>query len=185
MKNSIENILKNDNGQFDVEKTPQGHQNRFFEKLKAQEEVITIKNKKVTWWKPLTIAASFAVLFTVGSLFFNDNTVPQEAELASVSVEMQQTQSFFTTAINEELKTLKSYNDPELKEIINETLTEIEALEAQYKILKVDLLQSGNDKRVVTAMIANFQNRIELLQEVINTIEDIKNQKNNTDEITL
>ncbi len=183
MKDSIEHILNNDNGQFDVEETPQGHQNRFFDKLKAQENAIEKTSKKTNWWKPLSIAASIAVIVAVGSLFFNK--APKDAELSSVSIEMQETQSFFTTAINKELETLKSYDDPELKQIINETLTEIESLEAQYKNLKVDLLQSGNDKRVVTAMIANFQNRIELLQGVIDIIEDIKIQKNNKDEITL
>ena len=52
-------------------------------------------------------------------------------------------------------------------------------------ILKKDLVESGNDKRVIYAMITNFQNRIDLLQNVINTIEEIKTLKETENETTI
>ena len=41
-----------------------------------------------------------------------------------------------------------------------------------------DLLESGNDKRVIHAMIQNFQQRIDLLSEVLEQIENIKSLNN-------
>jgi cobyric acid synthase len=53
------------------------------------------------------------------------------------------------------------------------------------KLLKTDLVDSGNDKRVVYAMIKNFQNRIELLEQVIEKIEEVKNLNTNKNENTI
>ena len=98
---------------------------------------------------------------------------------------MEETQSFFTTVINEELETLKSFENEDTEILIHDTLGRLEALESEYDGLKIDLVNSGNDKRVISAMITNFQNRIDLLQEVIKTIEEIKTLKANKNETTI
>ena len=51
----------------------------------------------------------------------------------------------------------------------------LSALIDHYDQLKSDLANSGQDKRVVYAMINNFQNRIDLLQQVLEHIDAIKN----------
>ena len=101
----------------------------------------------------------------------------QEADLASVSEEMKTTQSFFTSTINNELTRLKSYSTPETEALVNDALNQIGQLEYKYQKLKTDLVTSGNDKRVVYAMISNFQTRIDLLTQVIETLEELKTSK--------
>ena len=51
-----------------------------------------------------------------------------------------------------------------------------------YEKLKLDLTSSGEDKRVIYAMITNFQNRIDLLENVLEQIEEIKQLKNSNNE---
>jgi hypothetical protein len=179
-KDKIEELFNNLEGGFDIHKTPSGHKERFLDKLIEAEKPSAVK---LSWWKPLSIAASIAVLIAVGSTFMKTN--PSESDLASVSPEMMQTQSFFTSTINKELQTLKSFASPEAKVLVDDALTQIAILEKKYAGLKTDLVQSGNDKRVIYAMISNFQNRIELLQQVIEKIEEIKNLKANRDETTI
>ncbi|WP_339698838.1 hypothetical protein [uncultured Marixanthomonas sp.] len=187
-KDDIDTLFEQNRTDFDVHDTPQGHQKRFLAKLNVQTE--TGKNiseekdvEKISWWKPLSIVASIAVILALGFLF--QNTEAQASDLASVSPEMQKTQSFFTTAINKELQTLKSFESPETKELVTDALTQIELLEKEYETLKGDLTESGNDKRVIYAMITNFQNRIDLLENVIKTIEEIKTLKANRNENTI
>jgi len=98
---------------------------------------------------------------------------------------MMQTQSFFTTTINKELQTLKSLNKPEAKSLVADALQQLDILEKEYEGLKKDLAESGNDKRVIYAMINNFQTRINLLEQVIEKIEEIKNLKKYRDETTI
>ena len=50
------------------------------------------------------------------------------------------------------------------------------------KILKDDLIDSGKDNRVIHAMIQNFQQRIDLLNNVLTQIENIKTLKNQNHE---
>ena len=187
-KDNLDNLFKGLEGTFNIEKTPEGHQKRFLDKLNtsknkgsATEHSVKRTGKSNSWWKPLSIAASIAVLFAVGSLITN-NTEVTEVDLASVSPEMQETQTFFTTTINEELSTLKSFQSPETKALVDDALIQMSTLEKKYDKLKIDLAESGNDKRVIYAMISNFQSRIDLLEEVISTIEEVKNYKTDTDE---
>lgn len=173
-------LFKKLEGSFDVHQTPEGHQKRFLEKLNAEKQIV-----KTEWnfWKPLSIAASVAVLFTLGFLFLKNDG--RQNDLASVSPEMEQTQSFFTNAIKKELQTLKTFDNPETKAVVDDALKQIALLENEYEKLKKDLSASGNDKRVVFAMITNFQNRIDLLKQVITKMEKIETLKTTTHETTL
>jgi len=187
-KDDIDTLFEQNRTDFDVHDTPQGHQKRFLAKLNAKTQadknVSKEKNiEKVSWWKPLSIAATITVLLAIGFLFQNNKT--QTSDLASVSPEMQKTQSFFNTAINKELKTLKNLKGTETKALVDDALQQMDVLEKEYKTLKTDLAESGNDKRVIYAMITNFQNRIDLLENVIKTIEEIKTLKANRNETTI
>lgn len=179
-KDTMNTLFESLEGGFDVHESPSGHQSRFLEKLQVIEKP---KSKARNWVYPLTIAASIAALVVFG-FFFQSETVTK-ADLASVSPEMEQTESFFVSTINDELLTLKSFETPETAALVKDVLTQISILETEYEDLKTDLVSSGNDKRVIYAMINNFQNRIDLLQQVITTIEEIKTLKANRDETTI
>lgn len=176
-KDSIERLFERHQGNFDLENPPSGHQGRFMEKL---ETFNSNKSQKRNWWKPLSIAASIAVLITVGFLGYNPE--PTSADLAKVSPEMEKTQSFFVTTIHQEIEKLKSLEDSDTQKLVDDALTRLETLEKDYEKLKIDLVNSGNDKRVIAAMIANFQSRIDILEQVITTIEEIKTLKANRNE---
>jgi hypothetical protein len=184
-KNNIDKLFEDLEGSFNVHETPAGHQKRFMNRLNSVENKPTKKIPQIgiRTWKSLSIAASIAVLIAVGVLFTKGN--PSESDLASVSPEMMQTQSFFTTTINKELQTLKSLNKPEAKSLVADALQQLDILEKEYEGLKKDLAESGNDKRVIYAMINNFQTRINLLEQVIEKIEEIKNLKKYRDETTI
>jgi len=167
---------------FDIEMPNSGHKDRFMEKLNAQNQQQIVSNttpsKKL--WKPwLGIAASIVLLVTL-TFSFSKDEVP--AGLASVSSKMAETQSFFAAVIDEELSKIENERAPETEWLINDAMMQMETLEKQYNSLKIDLKESGNDKRVIHAMIDNFYNRIELLKTVLKSIEDIKQIKNNFDE---
>ena len=176
-KDTIEQLFERLEGSFDVQETPSNHQRRFLKKLEATN---ASSKRNFNMWRPLSIAASIVLLICAG-IFLQGNE-PDVEGLASVSPEMEQTQSFFTSVISQELETLKGFDDADSKLLVEDTLKRLAVLEASYDQLKLDLVESGNDKRVISAMIANFQNRIELLQQVVETIEEIKTLKANRNE---
>ena len=98
-------------------------------------------------------------------------------ELASVSSEMADTQNFYASVIKKELYQLEQEKTPETEALIQDALKQLEILETDYSKLKNDLVKSGQDKRVIYAMITNFQQRIDLLNKVlekVNTINTLK-----------
>ncbi|PTM09948.1 MAG: hypothetical protein DA407_04765, partial [Bacteroidetes bacterium] len=67
---------------------------------------------------------------------------------------------------------------PEFQDLVVDALFQIELLDQNYNRLKEDLTVSGNDTRVINAMISNFQDRIDILNNVLNQIDELKTEKN-------
>jgi hypothetical protein len=180
-KDNLNHLFENLQSDFDIEIPNTGHENRFLEKLKASNETpVTPTKPKRRLWKPfIGIAATIALILT---LTFSINTENEIKDLASVSPEMANTQHFFSAVIEEELSKVKKERTPETELLIADAMSQIEILEEEYQLLKIDLTESGNDKRVIHAMINNFLNRVDLLKTVLQSIEEIKTIKQHIDE---
>lgn len=177
---NLENLFDKLQGTFDIEEPKEGHQQRFLEKLQASQGVVSIQRKKNSWWKPLSIAASLAILCALGIGFFNSAPTRDE-QVAEISPEVSQTQFYFASLIEEQVKELEDLSTPETQKIIDDTMVQLQRLETNYKKLEQDLLNGGNSKLLLSAMITNFQTRIDLLEDVLNQIENIKTLKNQND----
>lgn len=175
MKTNLENWFEEQRDCFDIAQPDDGHELRFLNKLKENQ---TEKKpvKKLDWWKPLASAA--AILLVVFAGYATIKPAKDGAELAAVSPEMAKTQDFFTKAIEEELYNINEARTPETQKLVEDALVQLEILEKDYKQLTEDLATSGEDKRVIYAMISNFQARIDLLNTVLEEIESIKKIKN-------
>ncbi|MEL6918578.1 MAG: hypothetical protein AAFO99_12700, partial [Bacteroidota bacterium] len=170
-KGKLENLFKNLNGSFDIEEPMAGHEQRFLEKLKASDsKVVHMDRKKSSWWKPLSIAASIAILCTVGIGLFSSEPSKEE-QVAEISPEVSQTQFYFANLIEEQIKVLENESTPETKKIVDDTMVQLKKLETDYSRLEQDLLKGGNSKLILSAMITNFQTRIDLLQDVLDQID--------------
>ncbi len=92
MKDNLENMFKNLENQFNIEEPTIGHYNRF--KAKLNNTVTTKKSYKL--FSSVAVAASVVLLFGVwlGASFSNKGM-----ELAGISPEMEETQSYFVSVI--------------------------------------------------------------------------------------
>ena len=71
---------------------------------------------------------------------------------------------------------------PETEPLIEDTLAQLTLLEDEYKKLEQDLVKGGDAKLELSAMITNFQTRIDLLREVMERVEEVKQFKNESNE---
>lgn len=164
---------------FDVEEPAPGHRERFEAKLGKQPRRSGLFFQ--LWPTVLTIAASFLVAFLIfGEVWSGQFDGKQE--LASVSNEMKTTQDFYSSAIKTELYRLQQERTPETEAIIEDALNQLEILESDYEKLKFDLAESGQDNRVIYAMISNFQKRIDLLNQVLEKVNKINELNTATNE---
>jgi septal ring factor EnvC (AmiA/AmiB activator) len=182
-KDDIDQLFDRLKGDFDIEEPNADHRLRFLYKLDGQNKTITVDKNTNKWrslFKPLSGVAASIILIV--ALFIGFQTKPIDKDLASVSPKMAETQNFFTNSINEELNKIKRESSPEAQKLIQDALNQIKILEKDYESLKIDLNESGDDHRVIYAMISNFQNRINILQNTINQIKIIKQLKNQSNE---
>jgi hypothetical protein len=178
MKNKLEQIFSELKGQFDVEEPRIGHFNRFEEKISHKTiETTSVKSHN---WKWMLMAASIALLI---GIWFGNYTTNQGIDLADVSPQMEETQHFFLVAIQREIEQIDLKRTLENQQIIDDAFAQLKKLEDDYKQLTIALDKSNEDKRVIHAMISNFQQRIAVLQSLLLQIDEIEQFiKTNNDE---
>lgn len=169
----IDELFHRLQGEFDIESPAENHERRFLNKLENP-----IREK--SYLKPLIgIAASMAILMGV---FLGVQLTDNATGLAAVSPEMAKTQHFYTTAIAKEMRKIEKRQTPENKALIKDAMVQMQKLEADYARLQKDLETSGEDSRVIFAMITNFQNRIGILKSLLERIENVEQLKQKTHE---
>ena len=151
---------------FDFQEPNNGHLERFQRKLNHPQK------RKQTSWKWLSVAASVVLIF---GFWLGSNHQKRQLDLADVSPKMEEVQSYFVSTIYQEIKTLEKNRNLETETIIEEALEELEELEDSYKVFVKDLTKNGNQKRIIGAMIRNYQKRLDILENTLKRIEKIKN----------
>ncbi|GMN11831.1 hypothetical protein MTsPCn9_12010 [Croceitalea sp. MTPC9] len=179
-KDNIKELFERLLNDFDFESPETNHEQRFLEKLNQSKGVVSLQRKKRNWLKPLSIAASVVLLCVLGLQFFNSQPTIKE-QVVEISPEVSKTEFYFASLIEEQIQELKNEKSPETARLVDDTLLQLNKLEGDYMKLEQDLIKGGNSKIILNAMIINFQTRIDLLKEVLNNIEDIKNLKSNND----
>ncbi|TXG39451.1 hypothetical protein [Seonamhaeicola maritimus] len=176
---NIEKLFSRLENEFDIEHPDANHSQRFLDKLNNQG-ALSLNKKDSKWrrlWKPLVgVAATVALLAT---FVFNSPQEYKVPDLASISPEMAETESIFLVSLTKELENLNSEKMPEYQELIVDALFEIKLLEENYKQLIIGLKENPNDELVLSAMILNFQKRIDVLEETKDKIEELKQTNTN------
>ena len=149
---------------WDFESPESGHEKRFLEKL----QVTKLKKRN---WIPLSLVASLFLSFGV-LLYFYSNFQQEEIQL---SPQVQETQDYFSSVIQSELKNLKEQKNPMTTVLITDALNEMKKLETDYEKLKKEIAKNGENKQVIFAMITNMQTRISFLQQVMEQVDQINN----------
>lgn len=170
MEDKMKEFMQNND--FDIYEPHSGHEDRFLKKLQQP----TNKKNKTLSWKWLSVAASVVLLigFYLGSNFQDQ----QPIQLRDISPEMNETQMFFVNTINQELREIEKYRNVNTESIIEDALDEIEELEDQYKSFKDDLNAKGNQRQIIQAMITNYQQRLAVLQNLLDQLEWLRNPQN-------
>lgn len=173
MKDQLDTFFENTN--FDTDVPRFGHLERFEKRLNPTEK------KKAFSYKWISVAASIILMlgFWLGTNQSNSSIV-----LADVSPKMQEAESFFVATISQEIREIERFRNPRTEQIIEDALNQLENLEDKYQELVKELNNSNKDRRVIYAMISNYQSRIEILQNVLKQVDKINNPKINQDEET-
>ncbi len=178
MKDEVQDNIRKRHGEFNHAEPPQGHFERFNARLNESQKQNSPKKRGLLSY--FAIAASLLILLGFG---LNNAWKQTNSGLAAVSPEMNETQSYFSSLIRHELAKIEGKKTKENEKVIGDALKHIEILEKEYKSLEEELIISGNNPKIIYAMVNNFQKRIDILQLLINQMELLKiQQKQQEDE---
>jgi hypothetical protein len=177
---SIESLFEELSGSFDVASPQKGHRDRFLSRLE-QTDGGSSRTGGIRWWRHLSIAASIALLLAASVFLYRPDPSLQD-QVAEISPEVSETSMYFAGLVSRQVEALREMSSPETQPLIEDTLRQLEKLEKNYIRLEQDLIAGGNGKMILSAMIQNFQTRIDLLQDVMVRIEEVKQFKNENHE---
>lgn len=157
---------------FDIHEPHSSHFDRFERRLHTNQ-------KQRTPWKWLSVAASVVLLvgFWMGS-----NHQQEQLGLSNVSPKMAEAQNYFIATIKQELKEVEKHRNLSTEKVIEQAIDQLEELEDNYNMLTTELSKNGYEKRLILAMVNNYQERLAILQNVLEQIEKIKNINNTNNE---
>lgn len=174
MKDNFNNLFDKD---FDIAEPAMGHFDRFEKRVSKSDS-----KKKSNSWKWISVAASVVLLLGV---WLGQNLQSDSLELADISPKMEETQTYFASVIKMEIQKINTQKTPENNKMIVDAFTRMDNLEIQYVKLTKELKESDADKRVIFAMISNFQQRIEILENVLEQMDNLKQLKSNNYESSI
>lgn len=175
---NLKELFKRLESQWDTHEPELGHQQRFLDRLEGK------KKKRSPLTLILPIAATLLILFGIFNVYNQDPVNTNTQQVANVSPKVQETQMYFSAIIEKELAKVKKENSPETQMIVQDALVRMKKLEQDYDKLTQELIEKGESKQLIHAMITNLQTRISFLEEVLTHIENIKKIKENYHENT-
>lgn len=196
MKDAMKEWFKQQD--FDLDEIPQGHEQRFIDKLNAvcedkEESVLELKHieqiKKYATPKGRVIkmsailkwSAAAVIAILIGSASFMAGQ-SQSNDLKSISPEMAAAQRSYIETVDHQLRALNQMQSPATERIIADAKANLLKLENDYKKIQKDFTLNSENPAVIEAMIQNFKTRILLLEDaraqIIDKQQQLKKQEN-------
>ena len=129
------------------------------------------------------VAAIFLILLVVSLVLQRQFLIPEMpsqritkvdvTEIYRLNPELAETEQFYIQQIQLKQQEIRQYNFTD-----TEFETDLQQLEELYDQLKTDLVQSGNNEQVLSAMIQNLQLRSEILNRQIEILEQLQQFNN-------
>lgn len=170
---NLEDFIKNNKESFNSFELSEHHLEDFRQKLDKQNS----RNIGTNHW--FSIAAGFVFLIML-TVFVRYQYIKTEhaintikvVSLSDISPKYKEVENFYKADLDQkidEFQKLDCQIDQEQKKMVD---SELEQLDEVYFSLQKELKINLNDKRIINAMINNYQNRIQFLELVIGQIKE-------------
>ncbi|WP_339633036.1 hypothetical protein [Bizionia echini] len=181
MARDIRDLLKEDDLEI-MPKMPSGHEDRFLQKLNT---ALPKKKTRNVFW--MQIAASIVIVFALGFgtyAYFNQpvktttvvDVAPEETPfktLGDISPDFKKVEDYYLANINLELSKVTLTSDN--KELIDGYILRLDALNAEYKRLSMELTEQGPNELTVSALITNLKFRLNLMYRLKEQLQSLRN----------
>lgn len=166
---NLEKHIKEQRLLLDSDHPREGHEKRFMQKLEKQPV------RKFNVRHALQVAASLAIIITSGIVLLKVNSNGGRMTQGTIPESVVEADLYYTSQVNERYETIKSFNfeNSEEKAVL---LDELNDLDAFHQQLINDLETNPDDDRVINALIRHYQIKLEVMDQIIIQLNQIKSE---------
>lgn len=166
--NNLEQFIRENKGQFDDQRP---NRSLWLEIERNLDK--SVENKKIFRLSFFKIAASVVLILSVGVLIGINYSASSKEMNYTISPEMKQyrDEAFYNTQV---IRKLDQLTDPTIKRNVENDLKQLDEI---YNELKSEMLntQYANSSMMIDAMIQNHKTKVEILENILNKQNQIKN----------
>lgn len=170
---SLEKYIRSNRDSFDEKEPSDGHFDRFLQKIETRKPA-----RKVNLFMVAAAAAISGIILT-GTLGLlvngSSNSIFSKSELtlSVISPELEEVENYYLSQINSKnnlINSLKKNSSPEVESVVNKAIID---MDLGYNLLKKDLTMNPKQQRVVSAMIQQYQVRVDMLDQILKTLQNV------------
>lgn len=171
----LEKHIKEQRLLIDADQPREGHEARFAEKLAYQPA------RKVNFRHALQIAASIAVILASAIVLIRTNRSGDKIAVMEIPASVIEADLYYTTKVHQRVDEIRQFDfeNAEEKTLLLEELEELDAYQLQ---LMNDLEANPEDERVINALIKHYQLKLEIMDQIIYQLNQLKTETDKDDE---
>jgi len=172
MEDQWKHIIESNREIFDAEEPDKGHFERFRNKLENQP----VKVRLLRTW--LAIAVVIIVLLATNQIRIYIQAIDSQSEtLLANNNEYSEAEFYFASSTQEGIDKLKSFSEKGIISEQEQAIIKNEMLEFQktFKTLQKELKMNPEDERIINAIIETYQTRLNIINMIIDTLEEVNN----------
>ena len=172
-KSDIEKLIREQRLLLDSDRPREGHEQRFLQKLESLPK--QVPHRRIPFRHAIQVAASIAIIVTSAVLLVRNQKNSQMASRQELPAAIMEADFYYASLVNARYDEIKDFEftDQEEKDLL---LWELKDLEDYHQQLMKDLEANPDDERVVNALIRHYQLKLEVMDQIIRQLNQVKSE---------
>lgn len=165
----LEKYIKEKRLLLDTDHPREGHEKRFMQKLQQQPV------RRLNIRHALQVAASVAIIITSGLVIIKLNKSGDKMAQREIPAAVMEADIYYTSQVNARYDQIRdfSFDNSAEKAVL---LDELKDLDVYQQQLMSDMEANPDDGRVINALIRHYQIKLEIMDQIIIQLNQIKSE---------
>ena len=170
---NIEKQIKEQKLLLDSDQPREGHEDRFRQKLERLPKQIPVR--RIRFRHAIQVAASVAIILSSAIVLVRSDKSGNKVAQQDIPAAVMEADFYYASQVDARYNEIRDFdfNDEEEKALL---LDELKELESYHKQLMKDLEANPDDDRVVSALIRHYQMKLEVMDQIIMQLNQVKSE---------
>ena len=170
---NIEKQIKEQRLLLDSERPKEGHEERFMQKLERLPGRRPVR--RIRFRHAIQVAASVAIILTSAIVLVRTNKSGDKVADYAIPEAIMEADFYYASQVDARYNEIQDFEftDAEEKSVL---LAELKDLESYHQQLMKDLEANPDDDRVVSALIRHYQLKLEVMDQIITQLNQVKSE---------